>query len=66
MPTLTPSLSQWGSDLTPVGHFHVPYDCQGEQTANAYSSTILTWQEEDAFLKGGKGKGKAFPNSPSP
>ena len=67
MPTLTPSMSRWGSDLTPVCHYYVSYDRQGEQTARAYSDAILTWQEEGAFLKGGgKGKGKAFPNSPHP
>ena len=54
MPTLTPSTSRWGSDLTPVGHFRVSYDRHGEQTTSTWQDTILTWQEEDTFLKGGK------------
>ena len=66
MPSLTPSTSPSGSDLTPVGHYHVSCDRQGEQTTYTYSEEILAWRAEDAFLKGGKGKGKAFPNSPSP
>ena len=57
-PSLTP-----GPDLTPVGHWRVAYDHQGELIEEAYSEKPLGWDEEGAFLNcNWKGVGNAFPN----
>ena len=65
-----PSLSLAGSNLTPVGHWHITYNQQGEHIEVRYYHDTLTWNEEEAFLKGsgkdkaspkGSGKGKASP-----
>ena len=49
--------------MTPVGHWRVAYDHQGELIEEAYSEEPLGWDEEGAFLKGNqRGVAKAFPN----
>ena len=39
--------------LTVVCHYYMSYSRQGEETGQAYSEDILSWEEEeDAFPKG--------------
>jgi len=52
-----PSTTIAGSDLTPQGHYHIYLDDEGEVTNSLYSDQILTWLQEESFIKG-KGKGK--------
>ena len=60
-----PSTSRWGSNLTPVGHWHVQYNSQGHDTYRIYNLWPLAWEEEDAFLNCGRqGKHQHFCNSP--
>ena len=56
-----PATTPWGEDKPPSGHQIIQKNWHGVLTHDEYHPWALTYDEDNAFLKGNRGKGKFFP-----